>query len=55
MFTPSEIPCVIMLVQDRLRRPHVGVTVSETWGEGHKIQELEVKVMDLRDLGVSVM
>jgi hypothetical protein len=29
--------------------------VSETWGEGHKIQELEVKVMDLRDLGVSVM
>jgi hypothetical protein len=40
-----------MLVQDRMRRPFVGVTVLESWGEDYKSQEFGVRVMEVRDLG----
>jgi hypothetical protein len=34
-----------------MRRPYVGVIVSETWGEDYKSQEFGVRVMEVRDLG----
>jgi hypothetical protein len=39
------------LFQDRMRRSHVGVRVSGSWGEGIKSLKLGVRVMKVMDLG----